>query len=271
MLRQVADGVLIHTSEFMKSNAIVVQGDSGVLLVDAGVTESEIACLANDIDGLAQPVVAAFSTHPHWDHLLWDASFGSPPRYGTTPCATAARNFLSIPDWKSRLVGLIPPEFIHHVPLELLGLVTTLPVDATQIPWDGPDVRIFEHQAHARGHAALWVAERSVLVAGDMLSDILIPLLDFSETADPIEDYRAGLDLLEGVASDVAVFVPGHGSAGDGEEMRVRIEQDRAYLQALRDATSVDDPRLTAEDATDWLPGVHAHQSELIAERTGGG
>ncbi len=37
MLRQVADGVLIHESEFIQSNAVVVQGRAGVLLIDPGI------------------------------------------------------------------------------------------------------------------------------------------------------------------------------------------------------------------------------------------
>ena len=36
VLRQVAEGVLIHASEFMQSNAVVVQGRAGVLLIDLG-------------------------------------------------------------------------------------------------------------------------------------------------------------------------------------------------------------------------------------------
>jgi adenylate cyclase len=38
MLRPVAEGVLIHQSEFMQTNAVVVQGRTGVLLIDPGVT-----------------------------------------------------------------------------------------------------------------------------------------------------------------------------------------------------------------------------------------
>jgi hypothetical protein len=36
-----------------------------------------MASLANDLRELGQPVVAGFSTHPHWDHLLWDARLGA--------------------------------------------------------------------------------------------------------------------------------------------------------------------------------------------------
>ncbi len=118
--------------------------------------------------------------------------------------------------------------------MDLLGLITGLPAEAAQIPWDGPEVRIIEHQAHAPGHAALLIEERGVLVAGDMLSDVLIPMLDL-QAADPIEDYLAALRLLEGVADDVDVVIPGHGSVGGADQLRARIDQDRAYVQALRD------------------------------------
>jgi glyoxylase-like metal-dependent hydrolase (beta-lactamase superfamily II) len=37
VLRQVAEGVLIHDSEFVQSNAVLVQGRAGVLLIDPGV------------------------------------------------------------------------------------------------------------------------------------------------------------------------------------------------------------------------------------------
>ena len=49
MLRQVAEGVLVHESEFLQSNAIVVHGRAGVLLIDPGVQGHEMACLANDL------------------------------------------------------------------------------------------------------------------------------------------------------------------------------------------------------------------------------
>ncbi|HET7018905.1 MAG TPA: MBL fold metallo-hydrolase [Streptosporangiaceae bacterium] len=178
MLRQVAEGVLIHESEFCQSNAVVVHGRAGVLLIDPGVLGHELACLADDL--------------------------------------------------------------------------------------------IVEHQGHAPGHAALLIEESGVLVAGDMLSDVLIPLLDLNATADPIEGYLAALRLIEGVSGDVDVLIPGHGSVGGADQVQVRIEQDRAYVHALRDAQVVSDPRL-GPSATygDWLPGVHDGQVQRLARRGG--
>jgi glyoxylase-like metal-dependent hydrolase (beta-lactamase superfamily II) len=270
VLRQVTEDVLIHRSEFCQSNAVVVQGRAGVLLIDPGVLDSEMACLADDLSDLGQTVVAGFSTHPHWDHLLWHADLGAAPRYGTARCAATVQVRLSDAGAKARLAQVIPPDIADQVPLDLLGLITGLPAGTTQIPWDGPQVRIVEHQAHAPGHAALVIEDRGVIVAGDMLSDVLIPMLDLSDTADPIENYLAALRLLEGVAGDVEVLVPGHGSIGTGDQVHARIDQDRAYVHALRDAGVPGDPRVgpSATYGKDWLPGVHERQLQHFAGST---
>jgi glyoxylase-like metal-dependent hydrolase (beta-lactamase superfamily II) len=144
----------------------------------------------------------------------------------------------------------------EDIPMDLLSLITGLPAEAAQIPWDGPKVRIIEHQAHAPGHAALLIEERGVLVAGDMLSDILMPLLDLA-AANPIEDYLAALRLFESVADDVDAVISGHGSVGGAEQVRARIKQDRAYVQALRDGGVPDDPRVGPSATLAWLPDVH--------------
>jgi len=270
VLRQVAEGVLIHQSEFCQSNAVVVHGRAGVLVIDPGVLGYEMAALANDLRELGQPVVAGFSTHPHWDHLLWHAGLGAAPRYGTARCAATARDRLSDAGAKARIAGLIPPDIAGQVPLDLLGVIAGLPAEVTQIPWDGPRARIVEHQAHAPGHAALLIEERGVLVAGDMLSDVLIPMLDLNDTADPVEHYLAALRLLEGMAGDVDVLVPGHGSVGGADQVHARIDQDRAYVHALRDTHVLSDPRVgpSATFGKDWLPGVHARQLQRLAQRS---
>jgi glyoxylase-like metal-dependent hydrolase (beta-lactamase superfamily II) len=253
----------------LQSHAVVVQGRGGVLLIDPGVLGDEMAALADELRKLGQPVVAGFSTHPHWDHLLWHARLGAAPQYGTARCAADARVQLSDARWRARVAEGIPPDIAAQVPLDLLGLVTGLPAGTARVPWDGPAVRILEHQAHAPGHAALLIEDRGVLAAGDMLSDVLIPLLDFDGRADPVGGYLAGLRVLEGVAGEVEVLVPGHGSIGGADQVRARIGQDRAYVHALRDAGVPADPRLgPATYGRDWLPAVHERQLQRLARRT---
>jgi glyoxylase-like metal-dependent hydrolase (beta-lactamase superfamily II) len=271
MLTQVAGDVLTHQSGLLQNNTVVVQGRAGVLLIDAGITGSEMACLANDLRELGQPVVAGFSTHPDWDHVLWHAELGEAPRYGTARCADFMRDLRSDADWKARAAEGLPPEIAEDVPLDLFGLITGLPAETAEVPWDGPRVRIIEHPAHAPGHAALLVEERGVLAAGDMLSDVFIPMLDdFNGTNDPLEDYLVGLRVLEGVADDVDVLVPGHGSVGQADQVRARIELDRAYLHALRDGHAPDDPRIgpSAKPGWEWVSDIHDGQAQSLARRS---
>src|SRR5512132_1404580 len=132
MLRQVAEGVLVHQSEFLQSNAVVVQGRAGVLLIDPGIQDSEMAALAGDLGELGQPVVAGFSTHPHWDHVLWHVRLGEAPRYGTARCAADIRDLLSDAGWKARVAEVLPPEIAEDVPLDLFGVITGLPAETVR-------------------------------------------------------------------------------------------------------------------------------------------
>ncbi len=154
----------------------------------------------------------------------------------------------------------MPPDLVEQVPLDLLDAVTGLAADAERIPWDGPEIRTIEHQAHAPGHAALLIGERGVLVAGDLVSDILIPLLDFNDATDPVTEYHTALGLIESVVGDVEFVVPGHGSVCAAGQARARIEQDRAYVNALRDGVELSDSRM----------GPHEHQRQQIAHRRDG-
>lgn len=270
MLHQVADGVLVHQSELLLNNTVVVRGRHGVLVVDAGITDAELRCLADDLRALDLPVVAGFSTHPDWDHVLWHAGLGQVPRYGTARCAATTRDLRSDAGWRVRAAEGLPPEIADEVPLDLFGLLSALPGDGALVPWDGPTVRVIEHPAHSPGHAALLVEEAGVLAAGDMLSDVLIPMLDDPGTAqDPIEDYLVGLRRLERVATDAAVLVPGHGSVAGTDEVRARIDQDRAYVEALRDGSAVDDPRIgpSARPGWEWVTDIHEGQLRSLGLR----
>lgn len=213
MLKQVAEGVLVHESVFVQSNAVVVHGRAGVLLIDPGVQGHEMACLANDLSDSGQTVVAGFSTHPDWDHLLWHAQLGAAPRYGTARCAATVRYQLSDPDAKALIADhLLDTEIAGQVPLDLLGLITA-----------------------------------------------------------PVEDYLSALRLLEDVAGDVDVVIPGHGSVGGGpDQVRARIERDRAYVLALREGRVPSDPRVgpSAEPGWEWVSDVHDGQPQGLARRS---
>jgi len=237
-----------------------VRGGEGVLVIDPGVHDDELVSLANELSDSRQSVVAGFSTHPHWDHLLWHPGLGAAPRYGTDRCAATVRDRLSGDVEAVAKAAGIP----DRVPLDLLGQITGLPAGTAHLPWDGPAVRILEHQAHAPGHAALVIAERGVLVAGDMLSDVLIPMLD-PRRPGQVEAYETALDRLDAAAGRVDVLVPGHGAVARGREVAGRFAADRAYIGALRRGEEPVDARLDQE----WLAGPHRSNVELARQSAG--
>jgi glyoxylase-like metal-dependent hydrolase (beta-lactamase superfamily II) len=119
-------------------------------------------------------------------------------------------------------------ESADGVPLELLGLVSPLPAGGGPLPGD-----IIEHQGHVVGHAAVLLADRGVLLVGDMLSDVLVPIFD-PRQSDRVGTYVAALDRLQEAARQADVVVPGHGSVAKGPQVAARFATDRAYIDALR-------------------------------------
>jgi len=250
-LNQVADGVWVRQSEWVWTNSIVVRGEDGLILIDPGIHGSEMSELADDVDGLGIPVVAGFSTHPHTDHLLWHSRFGDVPRYATATGAEFAA--------ETREQQLEGPEEDGwtDVPLELIALVTPLPADGGPLPGE-----IIEHEAHCVGHAAVLLADRGVLLAGDMLSDVLIPIFD-PFGSDQLGAYETAFERLDEAVGRADVMVPGHGAVAQGPEVAARLAADRAYIEALRRGEEPVDSRLDA----DWLGGPHRGNQEQARGR----
>lgn len=245
MLTEVADGVWVRQSEWVWTNSIAVHGEDGLILIDPGIHGAELEELADDVDSLGIPVVAGFATHPHWDHLLWHSRFGDVPRYATAACAQLAS------DARERAQQMAA-ESASGIPLDLVALVTPVPADGGPVPGE-----LIEHQAHAVGHAAILLADRGVLLAGDMLSDVLIPLFDFRQD-DQVGAYETALARLAEAAHDVDVVVPGHGAVAKGPEVAARLAADRGYIDAVRRGENPVDARLDA----DWVSGLHQSNVE---------
>jgi hydroxyacylglutathione hydrolase len=246
---EVAPGVFVVTAEQYTTTTTVVAGrDGGCLVIDPAVTPADVAALAAWLAARGLRPAAGWSTHPHWDHLLWSRALGADvPRYATARAVAAAAAR------RDELLAELAAAAPGH-DQALFARIVALPGE--EIPWDGPVATVVAHDAHAPGHGAVFLPGAGVLVAGDMCSDIEIPLLDLA-AADPLGSYRAALGRLAAVAG-VRVVVPGHGRAGDAAAFRSRLAADAAYLDALARGADVTDPRLAG--APGWLLADHARQ-----------
>src|ERR1700722_17625182 len=92
-LTEIAPGVFVATSSYALTTTTLVTGSPGSgggLLIDPALTAGELAGVAGSPRALGLRAAAAWSTHPHWDHVLWSAEFGDAPRYASPAAVTAA-------------------------------------------------------------------------------------------------------------------------------------------------------------------------------------
>ena len=240
-------GVTTSRRELTTSTVIVAK--RAALLVDPAWDPDELAWIAQDLAAAGISITAGFATHAHHDHLLWHPGLGGASRWASAAVVRdAAANSAALVDrlgtgWPSDLADLV-------------GRLTA--VEGKQLPWSGTEVEMITHDAHSPGHTALWIPAARTLVAGDMLSDGELPLLEESNPC----DYDDGLGTLGPFVDRALVVVPGHGRPAIGAAAAAaRWRADRRYLSALIAGSESDDPRLA-------LPGMreaHEHNRSRTA------
>ena len=107
---------------------------------------------------------------------------------------------------------------------------------------------------------AVWIPWARVLVCGDYLSPVEIPMLHTSGSASA---YLATLARLEPLVDEAEHVVPGHGGPIDGTRAAAILREDRAYLEALQAegaAAKLPLARRSAEQRR-----IHAANAALVA------
>lgn len=247
-LVEVVPGVHVAQSRRERTTSSVVETPGGsVLLVDPAWDPDELDDLAGSLMARGWRPAAGFATHAHHDHLLWHPRFGDVPRWATATTTRLAR------DRRAELVEDLGAGW----PRALAAVVGAVAPCGAELVVAGLHAEVVEHDGHAPGHAALWLPGPRVLLAGDMLSDVELPL---PFDPDDVPAYLAGLDALAPYVAAAQVLVPGHGRP-TGRPLE-RLDADRRYLDALLGGADPPDPR-RAE------PGMAAVHERLRALATG--
>lgn len=156
---------------------------------------------------------------------------GDAPRYAAG--GTAARVAACRDELTETLVEYLTPDLI-----EIAGRLVPLP--GGELPWSGPRAECVVHDAHAPDHLALFVEQWGVLVCGDMLSDVELPMPADADV--DLEIYRTGLQRLRDAAARARWLIPGHGSVTD--DPVARFDADMRYLDDVLSGRPTDDPRI---------------------------
>ena len=234
-LVRVSDDIYVATSRRYETNStVILDGHGGALVVDPSWDADELAAIPADLRALGVRCVAGLSTHMHYDHVLWHPDLGEVPRWASAGTVEAIM---------SRRTELLEP-LVGDIPDDLIGLAGHLvPIAGDSLDWRGPQAVIHQHDAHAPHHIAVEIPALGLLIAGDMLSDIELPMPDSRD--ETLTTYRTGLTSLAQVVERVDLVIPGHGSVG--RDARERYERDLAYLDDLDRTGSSSDERVLLE------------------------
>jgi glyoxylase-like metal-dependent hydrolase (beta-lactamase superfamily II) len=235
-LLELVPGVWVATSRwYATTSTALLDGEGGAIVVDPAFLADELAAIPRDLQAIGVRCIGGLATHEHYDHVLWHPDLGDVPRWssGTTAARVEA----------DHVAALAPLQ--EHLTPDLIAIAGRLaPLPDGSLPWAGPEAQCIEHNAHAPGHIAVFLPESGVLVAGDMLSDVELPMPTGDET---LATYLEGLERLLGAVRAARWVVPGHGTPGSGP--MAWLDADRRYLDDIIAGRPSDDPRIDAENA----------------------
>jgi glyoxylase-like metal-dependent hydrolase (beta-lactamase superfamily II) len=221
--------VMVVTSRFWQTTCTLVRSGQEAFCIDSPVLPDELEILPAVAEQASFNVVGLVATHADWDHLLGRYAFADAPLGVSESTALRLRNEPG--DAQRKLRDFDDSNYIERPgPLGLPG-PQALPVPG-RCDLGEQALELHVTEGHTADGMAIWIPWASVLVAGDYLSPVEIPMISGGGS---LSAYLATLARLEPLVEPAAHVVPGHGGAIDGARAAAILREDRAYLEALRD------------------------------------
>jgi glyoxylase-like metal-dependent hydrolase (beta-lactamase superfamily II) len=221
--------VFVVTSRFWQTTCTLVRSGEEAFCIDSPVLPDELEILPAVAEQAAFRVVGLLATHADWDHLLGRYAFPEAPLGVAESTALRLRNEPG--DAQRKLRDFDEDNYMERPgPLGLPG-PQALPVPG-RCDLGEQALELHATEGHTADGMAVWIPWASVLVAGDYLSPVEIPMISDGGS---LSAYLATLERLEPVVEQAAHVVPGHGGAIDGARAAAILREDRSYLEALRD------------------------------------
>lgn len=195
------------TSRLWQTNAVLLRAGETTVLVDSPVLPDELAALP-------RPDVLLV-THAHFDHVLARAAFPDLPLLaGPSTLVAFAEG-----SWEAELRESDDELYVERDRRpDLTGAEEQALFEAV------------EADGHAADGSAFLVSEHALLLPGDYLMEVEIPLV--SRAGSP-ERYLATLDRLAPLVRRAEVVQPGHGPPVDRRRALELLELDRRYVADL--------------------------------------
>jgi glyoxylase-like metal-dependent hydrolase (beta-lactamase superfamily II) len=247
--------VIVVTSAVLQVNCVIVRGEAAeageggggsdrppegrggsggsageTFVIDSPVLPEELDALPALIEQARFPAPSGLlATHGDWDHLLARLAFPGAP----LGCAegTAERLQAAPGEAQRKLRAFDEDLMIERSRSLALGAVYPLPVPG-RCELGDREIELHPADGHTADGMAAMLGWASILVAGDYLSAVEIPTLS---DGGGLDGYLATLARLRGLVARADHVVPGHGPILDRARARAVLDDDAAYLTALRE------------------------------------
>jgi glyoxylase-like metal-dependent hydrolase (beta-lactamase superfamily II) len=219
--------VIVVTSRVWQTSCVAVRSGEEAMLIDSPVFPDELEILPTVLEQAGFSLSGLLVTHADWDHLLGPLAFPDAP----LGCAeTTAARLRGEPGAAQRELRSFDERFYVERPRPL-----SLP-GAQALPVPGycgvgeMEMEMHPTDGHTADGAAFLIPWASVLVCGDYLSPVEIPMISEGGS---ISAYRATLERLRPLVDQAETVVPGHGGPIDSVRAAAILREDLAYLDAL--------------------------------------
>ncbi|MDE3130000.1 MAG: MBL fold metallo-hydrolase [Acidobacteriota bacterium] len=225
------DVIVVVSGVWQTTCTAVRSGDEG-FVIDSPVLPEELEALPALLEQAGFPVSGLLASHGDWDHLLAKLAFPD----GSLGVAetTAARLSAELGEPQRRLREFDAEWYVAGRKPLALGGFQALPVPG-RISIGSATVDELElHPAdgHTGDGVAYWLPWAEVLICGDYLSPVEIPMISAS-SGGTLAAYRETLFRLSPLVDRAATVIPGHGAPIPGARALAILAEDLAYLDAL--------------------------------------
>jgi glyoxylase-like metal-dependent hydrolase (beta-lactamase superfamily II) len=224
----VHEDVIVIASRVWQTTCTLVRGGEEAFVIDSPVYPDELEILPALAEQARFEVSGLLVTHADWDHLLGRLAF---PEAAIGCGETTAARLTAEPGAAARALRAFDEE--HYVerpaPLSLPG-VQALPVPGYCAVGDR-ELELHPADGHTADGTVFWAPWARVLVCGDYLSPVELPMLSEGGS---LEGYLATLRRLAPIVTQADTVVPGHGAPLDASRAAAILREDVAYLEALR-------------------------------------
>lgn len=224
------EDVIVVVSAFWQTTCTLVRsGDEG-FVIDSPVLPDELEALSALAEQAGFPVSGLLATHADWDHLLGRLAF---PEAGLGVGEPGFQRLNAEPGAAQRALREFDEEhYIERSGALRLGDIQALPVPGRLSlgPDEGVELELHPAPGHTADGTAFWLPWLDVLVCGDYLSPVEIPMISPGGSA---QAYLETLARLAGLVDQAESVIPGHGRPMSREQAQGVLERDVTYLEKL--------------------------------------